>query len=230
MNAVYFPASGFVATGGGPKRTKPRDWVVWHFTHVANLTSIVAQERLLPDCAVTPSAAVANDEVKERRRHKAVCPDAAYPTSMASDHVPFYIAAKSPMLYVVCRGHGRYTGGASPLVHLGVVLGDIVDAGLTWCASDGNAAATYTRFSRQLDTLGNFVDFDLLCQRDWYNTPDDPDRKSRRSAEILVHGHVPLNLVSRVCSSNADTLARARTLLEPVGGVRDYSVKPDMYY
>ena len=116
--------------------------------------------------------------MKERRRHKVVSPDAGYPTSMASHHVPFYIAAKSPMLFVVCRGYGHYTGGAAPLVHLGVGLGDLIDAALTWCASDGNAAATFTQFSRDLPGLGDFVDFDLLCQRDWYNTPDDGDRKS----------------------------------------------------
>lgn len=97
---------------------------------------------------------------------------------MASDHVPFYIAARSPMLYVVCKGHSGYSGGAGPLVHLGVALGDIIDADLTWCASDGNAAASYTKFSRQVDTLGTFVDFDLLCQRQWHNTDDDPTARA----------------------------------------------------
>lgn len=227
---AFVPESGFVARNGGPRRDGPRDWVVWHFTHVDNLPSIVAQGQLLPDSAVTPAAHVANDEVKERRRHKVVNPHAGYPVSMASDHVPFYIAAKSPMLFVVCRGYGHYKGGAGPLVHLGVVLGDIIDAGLTWCASDGNAAATFTEFSSAVGELGSFVDFDLLCQRDWYNTTDDPDRKGRRSAEVLVLGAVPLELVSYVCASTEQTLATAQGLLNSVGGVRDYRVKPEMYY
>ncbi len=47
---------------------------------------------------------------------------------MASDHVPFYIAARSPMLTVVCRAAPATPGGAGPLVHLGVALGDIIDA------------------------------------------------------------------------------------------------------
>jgi hypothetical protein len=230
MTTSFFPDSGFVGRGGGPRRDGPRDWVVWHFTHVNNLSSIIGHGRLLPDSAVTPTTDVANDEVKERRRHKAVSPDASYPTSGTSDHVPFYIAAKSPMLFVVCRGHGHYTGGAAPLVLLGVALGDIIDADLTWCASDGNAAATFTQFSRDLTTLGEFVDFDLLCQRDWYNTPEDNDRKSRRSAEVLVLGAVPLELVTYVCCSTTETMTTARALLDPVGGMRDYRVKPQMYY
>ncbi len=227
---AFIPDSGFVGRNGGPRRDAPRDWIVWHFTHVDNVPAIVAQGQLLPDSAVTPPTHVANDEVKERRRHKAVNPHAGYPTSMASDHVPFYIAAKSPMLYVVCRGYGHYKDGAGPLVHLGIALGDIIDASLTWCASDGNAAATFTEFSSNETELGNFVDFDILCQRDWRNTPDDPDRKSRRSAEILVLGAVPLELVSYVCTATPQTLTTARGLINPVGGMRNYKVQPRMYY
>lgn len=227
---AFIPDSGFVARNGGPQRDKPRDWVVWHFTHVDNLPGIVSQGGLLPDSAVAPATHVANDEVKERRRHKVVKPHPSYPASMVSDHVPFYIAAKSPMLYVVCNGYGRYKGGAGPLVHLGVGLGEILDAGLTWCASDGNAAATFTQFSNNFAELSTFVDFDLLCQRDWYNTADDSDRKGRRSAEILIHGPLPIELISHVCTSTEATMATAKALLAPVGGTREYFVQPQMYY
>lgn len=230
MSTKYRRASGFVARDGGPDRERPRDWIVWHFTHVDNLPGVVTAGRLLPDAGVTPSTNVANDDVKDLRRHKVVAPDTAYPTSMASDHVPFYIAARSPMLYVVRRGHPGYSAGVAPLVHLGVVLGDVIDADLTWCASDGNAAAGYTKFTREVDTLGSFVDFDLLCQRQWHNTPDDPNRQSRRAAEILVHGHVPLELISWVCCCNEETMTRAQSLLDSVGGVRNYVVKPEMFY
>jgi hypothetical protein len=230
MSIRYRPESGFVARNGGPDRLRPQDWIVWHFTHIDNLPGIITAGRLLSDSAVTPTTDVAFDSVKELRRHKLVAPDDGYPMSMASEHVPFYIAARSPMLYVVCRGHHGYSGGAGPLVHLGVVLGDIIDAGLTWCASDGNAAAGFTKFSRQVDSLGTFVDFDLLCQRQWDNTPDDRNRKSRRAAEILVREQLPLDRVSWVCCHNDATMTRVRTLLDPVGGVRNYVVKPEMYY
>jgi hypothetical protein len=197
---------------------------------VNNLPSIVTAGRLLPDSAVTPPTNVAYDEVKERRRHKVVDPDTGYPASMVSEHVPFYIAARSPMLYVVHRGHAGYSDGVAPLVHLGVFLGDAIDANLTWCASDGNAGAGWTKFSRNIDQLGTFVDFDLLCQYRWNNTDEDNNRQSRRAAEILVHQHVPLELISWVCCCNEKTMTRAKTLLDSVGGVRNYIVKPEMFY
>lgn len=116
MITRYKPESGFVARSGGPDRKRPHDWIVWHFTHADNLPGIITAGRLLADSAVTPTTEVAYNPVKELRRHKVVAPDSRYPASMASDHVPFYIAARSPMLYVVCKGHSGYSGGAGPLV------------------------------------------------------------------------------------------------------------------
>jgi len=231
MELRYFPDGGFVARGAdGPQRNAPRDWAVWHFTHIDNLPAIVGAGRLMPSASVAPARDVANSDVKARRAQRIVTPDAAYPPSVVNDHVPFYIAAKSPMLYVMSRGHDGYQGGCEPLIFLGVFLGDIIDAGLTWCVSDSNAAAQYAAFSRQVDTLGSFVDFDLLRQRDWYNTNDDMDRKSRRAAETLVLQSVPLELVSLVVAKSNPMLLAAQDLLRNVGGVRQYLVRDQMYY
>ncbi|SIC60008.1 Uncharacterised protein [Mycobacteroides abscessus subsp. abscessus] len=230
MAMSFFPDSGFVGRDGSPRPDAPRDWVVWHFTHITNLPSIIGRGELLPDDMITPVTAVANDEVKERRRFNLVLPHKGYPPAMVSAHVPFYIAAKSPMLYVVCRGHGNYKGGPTPLVHLGVALGDLIDAGLTWAISNGNAASKYAAYSNDLDTVGEFVDFELLCQKEWDNTPEDGNRKHRRSAEVLIQGTVPINLIRYICCLNTTTLDTARAHFADVGGIRDYKVQPAMFY
>ncbi len=148
-----------------------------------------------------------------------------------NEHVPFYLAAKSPMLYVVNRGHANYAGGCDDLVFLGFVLGDLNASGSTWCVSDQNAATSRVAFSRDLDALGNFVDFDLLCQRMWNNTGDDQDRQSRRAAEVLVLGEFPLDLIQVVIAKSERTLARARAALgDDVGEVREYHCVPDLFY
>jgi hypothetical protein len=226
----YFGSSGMTARDTNPAPGDPRAWVVWHFTHIDNLPRIIAQGGLLASNRVDPTTNVASSEVKDRRTTAVVRPDTSYPPSVVSDHVPFYIAPKSPMLYVVHRGHPEYLGGCEPLIFLGCLVGDIFDSGLIWCISDGNAAATFTRFSRDEATLGKFVDFPLLCQRDWYNTSQDSDRKRRRAAEMLVRGQVPLGLISVVVARNDTMLARARGLLESVGGKRDYVRMPKIYY
>lgn len=226
----FIPESGFVSRKGLPSRDAPRDWIIWHFTHIDNLPGIAEQGSLLPDSMINPRTSVANDDVKHRRRFNLVLPHQDYPAAMVSAHVPFYIAAKSPMLLVVCSGQGIYKGGSGPLVQLGLAIGDLIDANLTWCVSDGNAAAKFTQYSCAVDTIGEFVDFELLCQRNWYNTPDDPNRQSRRSAEVLVHGPLPIELIKYVCCSNQQTLDTAQALLRSVGGMRHYKVEAAMYY
>lgn len=231
LHLTYIAESGFMRRGGGlPDRSCPRDWLAWHFTHVDNLKRIAAVGALLPASTVQPTVNVANKKVKDRRTTIRVTPDANYPTSYVSDHVPFYIAAKSPMLYVVSRGHVHYAGGSDRLVLLGFVLADVEASGSVWCATNQNAATSSVGFSRQLDQLGHFVDFDLLRQKLWNNTSDDPDRMSRRAAEILVKDRFDLGLVRLVLAKTPSTLEAAKQTLKYVGGMRQYHVVPSMFY
>jgi hypothetical protein len=173
---------------------------------------------------------VANDDVKDRRTYW-VRPDDDYPASTVRDHVPFYIAAKSPMLYAVTSpGPQAYKAKSPDLVFMGAVLGDLIDSAMTWCISNANASAWYTAFSRRLDQIGDFVDFDLLCQQMWNNTIDDPHRQGRRAAECLVLGRVPLHLVSVIVTRDDAGLERARQHLETVGGMRQYHAMRDIFY
>ena len=180
----YLAESGFVARGDtGPQQDAPQNWVVWHFTHKDNLQGIVDDNGLLPSTMKAPAVNVANTGIKGRRATIRVRPDGTYPEATVAQHVPFYIAAKSPMLYSISKGHEEYRGGTADLVFLGAALGDIAASGLTWCVSNGNAAAAFTEFSRQLPTLGSFVDFPLLQQRIWKNVPEDMNRmKAGRGA------------------------------------------------
>lgn len=215
-NMRIIPDGGFVAHNGGPTRDAPRDWMVWHFTRVEYLAEIVADGRLVCDDHVSARlGSVASPDVKARRRIMRVEAE-GYPAGRSvSSHVPWYIAAKSPMLYVVSKNFPRDV--LDGLVFLGMQLGDLEASGLEWVASNANAAMALAEFTTDADRLGAFVDFDLLSAREWYNTPEDPDRMSRRAAEILVHGHVPLELVSVVVARNERTVETARQTFEDAG-------------
>lgn len=207
---------GFVAHDGGPRRDAPREWMVWHFTRIDYLPEIVDDGKLVCDDAVSPRlGSVASREVKERRRASVVTALDYPPSRTVSSHVPWYIAAKSPMLYFVSKNF--VPAVVDGLVFLGMRLGDLADSGLEWVASDSNAAAALAEFSTDMDSLGEFVDFDLLSTRMWKNTADDPDRMTRRAAEVLVHGSVPLELVSVVIARNESTLESAQTIFEDAG-------------
>jgi hypothetical protein len=79
-------------------------------------------------------------------------------------------------------------------------------------------------------TLGQLVDFDLLCQQWWNSTPQDPDRAGRRAAEILVLDQVRLQMISHVVTKTQVARDKARQVLDLVGGTRQYLVLPDFYY
>jgi hypothetical protein len=232
LSAVYLAESGFMARGSRqPQRDEPWNWYVWHFTHIDNIQDIVASAELRAACAQVPRVNVAYPSAKRLRSTIVVNPPGDYPSGRTVDeHVPFYIAAKSPMLYVVMRGHDGYRGGGDPLVFLGATIGDLANHGLTWCVSDRSAASPFATYTCDLQTLGSFVDFDLLCQRMWNNTPSDPDRKTRRGAELLALDSVPLTCITTVIAKSAEVLRRAEAMLDSVGGDRQYHVLPRMFF
>lgn len=135
------------------------------------------------------------------------------------------------MLFAVTSpGTEPYKALSSDLVFIGVVLGDLIEAGLTWCVSNGNASSGYTQFSRDISTIGSFVDYDLLCQKMWNNTLDDPYRQGRRAAECLVLGEVPLHLSRVIVTRDLAGLTKPRELLKNVGGARQYHAMCDIFY
>jgi len=228
---TYIADGGFAAKSGAPDRANAEDWFIWHFTHLDNLDSIVEAGAVLSSARIKPPMNVADLKVKARRDLVLVQPDRDYPAGKyVKDHVPWYIAAKSPMLYVVSRGHEDYAGGTDALIFLGINLGDLARSGLIWCASDRNAAAFDVEFSRDLSSLGDFVDFNLLCAKMWARTPEDPTRATRRAAEVLVLDAVPLELVTAVVARTEVSRDAAWRKLRAVGGVREYWHVPKFYY
>ncbi|WP_292789938.1 DUF4433 domain-containing protein [Microbacterium sp. UBA7513] len=190
--------------------------MVWHFTRLDYLAEIVADGHLVCDDHVTPRlGSVASADVKARRRMMLVQAINYAEGRPVSSHVPWYIAAKSPMLYVVSKNFERDV--VDGLVFMGMRLGDLEASGLEWVASNANAAMALAEFTTDLDSLGQFVDFDLLSAREWFKTPEDPDRMSRRAAEVLVYDRVPLDLVSVVVARNEGTVADARRTFEDAG-------------
>jgi hypothetical protein len=175
---------------------------------------------------------VGDPRIKEARRRRSV--DAG-PGGCVGDYVPFYFGPKSPMMYRIARDHrdgvtDRYPDGDGPLAYLATTVGVVVDAGLAWVASDGNAATATTRFGSTLAELDAMVDWPLMTEKYWHGTPDDPDRQRRRMAEFLVHGAVPLPVVSRVAAYSDTYASRIRTALAGDELADRVIARPGWYY
>ncbi|SCF44415.1 protein of unknown function (DUF4433) [Micromonospora matsumotoense] len=206
-----------------------------HFTHVDNLPAILAARRLVADSVVGERLVtnVGSTPIKANRRTKPVpCP----PGGFVADYVPFYFAPRSPMMYRIAKDHesGKpdlYPGGDDPLVYLVSSVDRLQEAGLAWVASDGNCAATITRFSGRLEDLVHLVDWMLMREKVWNDTPENRDRMRRRAAELLVHREFPLELVIGYAVRTTARETQLRRLLRSAGIINPYVVvRPDWYY
>src|SRR4051812_19135854 len=165
----------------------------------------------MADCTVD----VADASIKARRMSKRV---PCGPGGVVGDYVPFYFAPRSPMLYRIQRG-GVESVSSDParLVYVVSSTEAVIDAGLGYVFTDGNAAAAFTEFHDDAERLEEVVDWALMRATMWANTPEDPDRRRRRGAEFLVHRALPFELVDELCVYDAATWSAAAAAADDAG-------------
>jgi hypothetical protein len=204
---------------------------IYHITHVTNLPGILAKGGLWCDreSAVRCSGkiGIAHNHIKERRA-KRIVPVKPYGT--LADYVPFYFAPRSPMLFAIDRGQVvDYQGGQKEIVHLVSAAETILEDGKKFVFSDGHADMAISSFYTDLKDLSR-VDWKIMKETYWNDTPADGDRKRRRQAEFLVHDFFSWSLVERIGVMNDAMAAKVNALLEGADHVPVVSVQRGWYY
>jgi hypothetical protein len=213
-----------------PRHTGPLDRSIMHFTHIDNLAQILVDGALYSDTRVGAKLVteVGDRSIKSMRRRNIVT---CGPDGCPADYVPFYFAARSPMMYRIARGSvAQYHDGQSPLVYLVTTVGTIVESGLHWVFSNGNCGSPTTEYFDDLGLLDTKVDWDLMRAKLWHDTADDPTRATRRAAEFLVHEQVPWQLVRHVVARTSATARQTRDTISRAGWPQPVSVAPSWYY
>jgi hypothetical protein len=130
-----------------------------------------------------------------------------------ADYAPFYFAPQSPTLYAITNGRvAEYQGGQARLIFLVTDLARLVSLGLPFVFSDGNCASAVTAFYDSLEDLDK-VDWELMRAKWWFDTPEDPDRRRRRAAELLVHQRVSWEAFLGIVTMNDETAEIVRSEL-----------------
>ena len=155
------------------------------------------------------------------------------PGGTIHDYVPFYFGPRSVMLLNLHTGRVEgYNEGQDPLVYLVSSINRVEAAGRPWVFSDGHGLAALTSWYDDAGDLHQ-VDWDLVGERFWADTPADNDRKRRKQAEFLVWQHLPWSAIEAVVVPNAGMEARVRAILAaypmPAAGVK-VVVRPGWYY
>ncbi|WP_154675488.1 type II toxin-antitoxin system toxin DNA ADP-ribosyl transferase DarT [Parafrankia elaeagni] len=205
------------------------DRTVMHFTHVANLQSIVRDGGLRADVRLKAEGAAVHEcadrDIKEHRRAKPVRVD---PYGVVGEYVPFYYAPRSPMLYKIYKGNvDGYDGGQDPLAYIVTTIGTVQQAGLRWVGSDGNCAAGVTRHFNDRKQLEDAVDWQIMTEIMWRDTVEDGDRMRRRMAEFLVRGELPWSCVRGIVVKSDFYKAQAQACVPAATPV---AVRDNWYY
>jgi hypothetical protein len=105
-----------------------------------------------------------------------------------------------------------YDEGQSPIVYLVTSVQRVAESGSSFVFSDGHGLANFTDWYDDLKNL-KAVDWDLVGERYWHDTPADNDRQRRKQAEFLVHGSVAWQLISQIGVYSEAVADQVRTLL-----------------
>ncbi|MCK2236250.1 MULTISPECIES: DUF4433 domain-containing protein [unclassified Crossiella] len=205
---------------------------IFHFTHIDNLAAVLEHGALVADCSMraagTRCSETGNPEIKQRRRFRSV---SVQPGGVVGDYVPFYFAPRSPMLFKVARknfAQGRRV--QNELIYL-VSRVSAVEAVRPVVCSDRNAAASLVEFKSGTAGLGHLVDWDLMRSAMWNDTDDDPDRRQRRMAELLVHESVPIGCLTGIGVRGTEVAERAIRCLAGTALARlEVAVLTDWYF
>jgi hypothetical protein len=169
---------------------------IYHFTDLDNLERVLVAGELRSHRNAATAVDIADASIKDRRtRIDVTCG----PGGKVGDYVPFYFAPRSPMLFSIkCGNVAGVSADQRRLAYLTSSSELVLEAAIACVFTDGNASAAFSEFYDEMSTLAEVVDWPLMRERYWRNTPEDSDRRRRRGAEFLVHGAVPLTLVTEI--------------------------------
>jgi ssDNA thymidine ADP-ribosyltransferase, DarT len=204
---------------------------VYHITHIRNLQSILQLDGLIANNRLKQQQInyqdIAHGSVQDRRALIRV-PFAA--GGCLHDYIPFYFAPRSPMLYTINKGNVEgYTEGQTPVIYI-VTEAEIIAANnLVFAFTDGHAVMDYSEFYDDLQFL-NMIDWDIMRERYWNNTPSDGDRRRRRQAEFLVHQFCPWSLITQIGVINNTVKSQVEQILQNFNCSTPVKVYPSWYY
>lgn len=205
---------------------------IFHMTLLERLPLVVSDLGLLCDGALAdrdlPGQSIAHEHLKERRRAVEV---PVPPGGVVGDYVPFYLAPRSPMLYASkMDGVAGRTVGQDGIVYLVTTIDHV--AALGGVVITSKHPLRQPRFSADLARVEDedFIDWDVMFDKDYRPRENDTERTERRQAEVLVHREVPLSAIIGLAARTQADLAAASAICEPACQGWHFKARPDWYY
>lgn len=209
----------------------PDPVLLYHITHLDNLPGILRGDCLHCHRQMSVgglhSVNIAYPDIQDRRATTQV---PCGPGGVLHDYVPFYFAPRSPMLFALHRNQVEgYSGGQTPIIHLVTSIARLTETGHQFVYSDGHATMSFSRFFTDVTDLDQ-IDWPVMREQYWNDTPEDPDRKRRRQAEFLVHNRVDWTAMIGIGVIDVRVEARVNAILAEHNVTAPVRVRRHWYY
>lgn len=172
---------------GIPKRYLGRYF--YHFTHIANISSIVEQGGLLStnlkELYGIKHYNIANTNI-QKRRGKMVVPTG--PGGVVHDYVPFYFASTNPMLLGLLN---RKVVDQPYICFIAISIERLLEDSVVFTDASANTAVPPSFYSDPDDL--DELNWALIDSRRWGQ--DSEDEMHIRMAEVLVYQKAPLDWI-----------------------------------
>ena len=208
--------------------TAPDPILVYHFTHIRNLASIL-EKGLQSDAACRredlTQIEIGSNAIRERRLTYPV--GDIGPGRCVGDYVPWYFGPRSPMMYALSHNNYEYKDGFDEVVYLVSSVPKIIALGWDWIASDRNAALHLAEFVDDERSLADHISWNVIRARYWTDHPDGADL---RAAEFLVHESVPWQAIEAIVTKTEQARSKVEALVAGSVHVPAISVRAQWYF
>lgn len=204
---------------------------IYRMTHIDNVPFIV-KNGLWPKLSEVQDpdfVPIGNPSIIDKRTDKPVGVNP--PGGVLGEYVPFYFAGRSPMLLNIATGHVVDKVPQKDIVFIVCDAIEIINAGIPYCYTDGNAANKTSTFYNNLYGLQD-LDWGTIRAKMWANTDEDYDRVRKKMAEFLVKEHIPSNLICGFIVRNTDVQQKVDAIVgDALPGCKiGVDTKNDFYY
>lgn len=113
------------------------------------------------------------------------------------DYIPFYLGARTPMLYVIQKGFNMVAPtSAENIVYCVTTIKKIIDLNLDFVFTDGHAVDSFTTLyeSDNIENIEELLDWNAIRAVYWKDE-NDLDKKRRKEAEFLVKGDIDFSAI-----------------------------------
>ena len=201
--------------------------LIFRITHIRNVPWILRHGLHCPNGPVLDPGFVpigAADLIGKRARRRVPIP----PHGSFQDYIPFYFTPRSPMLLNVQTGYGVPQVEGTDIVILMSSVHVLQEQGIAYVFTDCHAFMQAAQWSSELQDLDR-IDWPLLRSSDFAWDPDDPGKKDRYQAEVLVHRHLPLAAIRGIGCGDASAKQRLEEMMGQAGVRVPVSAEPTWY-